>query len=95
MIAKSELIANTWYVGTSQYSLVAMWEADKQMFIFGYQWPGTAPQPMRLWHGEDTEIVGDGFTPTSILSPQLPTLWTLAQSIRASEFQRRLQDGQN
>ena len=91
-IPKSELVADMWYVGSSERTLVAQWQADKQLFLFGYQFPGTTPGFMNLFYSEDQ--TSEGFTPVSVLSPQLPQNWTPAQSIRASETQRRRANGQ-
>lgn len=83
MIPKTELIPNTWYIGNSSMTKIAMWEADKQMFIFGYQYPGSEPDYNRLFYVDGDPLA---FEPLSILSPQLPQSWTPAQCIRISNI---------
>jgi hypothetical protein len=64
-----------------------MWESERRLFIFGYQFPGSIPQNMRLAPPGDGTVVDDPaavFTPLESLSPQLPTNWTPEQCIRAS-----------
>lgn len=83
-IAKSELVDRRWYVGNSFYTKVAMWEASSNMFLFGYQWPGSQATFMRLNHQEDnsTELK---FEPLETLNPQLPSSWTPDQCIQVSK----------
>lgn len=95
-IPKSNLLARTWYVGTSRYSSVALWDFTNQVFVCGYAYPGSDPSPLSMLHADDLpdNSKTSGFTPTAVLNPQLPQNWTPAQSIQASETQKRIQDGQ-
>ena len=84
MIAKNKLKDGVWYLGNSERTRIAKWEASKELFVFGHKFPGTRAGFMRLAHAEDPDV-DEGFEPTEMLGTQLPLGWTPEQCIRVSE----------